>query len=410
MRKRLKGPRWIPFLSSASELPAGFEWLLPALFQKFLSHITVFQEASNKALRNVFHQHPHHKLSPILSAMTDASYALSDYVQSIHPSFHNRILTCLLALDNLPSELQHIYEELGAKERLFLKFKREKDARETQIFRHIRQQGGHTANPFEEKYNKQIEEIFGKMEHVQEEKCILADKAKELVSPARALSPFRCPFIWFYISPFFCFIFFWGILLLMQMDRHMNRLNLEIKRLEEDGQIVPLVPLNPPAETNGTATPNGTPSAVTVAPGINGPSSVVTVNPPAARAPLPQRTASINSISLPAASVSHLSTPTPSGTARTSQKRKAATAFRRDSSVDEIAADEDSQVYCFCQQVSFGEMVACDNESCEKEWFHLPCVGLTSPPPPTGKWYCSECITKMAAQKQRQSEKKKVTK
>jgi hypothetical protein len=196
----------------------------------------------------------------------------------------------------------------------------------------------------------------------------------------------------------------------MQMDRHMNRLNLEIKRLEEDGQIVPLVPLNPPAETNGTATPNGTPSAVTVAPGINGPSSVVTVNPPTVRAPLPQRTASINSISLPAASVSHLSTPTPSGTARTSQKRKAATAFRRDSSVDEIAADEDSQVYCFCQQVSFGEMVACDNESCEKEWFHLPCVGLTSPPPPTGKWYCSECITKMAAQKQRQSEKKKVTK
>src|SRR5271155_5161420 len=86
-----------------------------------------------------------------------------------------------LALDNLPSELQHIYEELGTKERLFLKYKREKDARETQIFRHIRQHGGHTANPFEDKYNKQIEEIFDKMEQIQEEKCILADKAKELV-------------------------------------------------------------------------------------------------------------------------------------------------------------------------------------------------------------------------------------
>ena len=89
----------------------------------------------------------------------------------------------LLGLDNLPSELQHIYEELGTKERLFLKYKREKDARETQIFRHIRQHGGHTPNPFEEKYNKQIEEIFTKMEQIQEEKCILADKAKELVVP-----------------------------------------------------------------------------------------------------------------------------------------------------------------------------------------------------------------------------------
>ena len=90
-------------------------------------------------------------------------------------------MTHSIALDNLPSELQHIYEELGTKERLFLKYKREKDARENYIFRHIRQHGGHTSNPFEDKYNKQIEEIFSKMEQVQEEKCLLADKAKELV-------------------------------------------------------------------------------------------------------------------------------------------------------------------------------------------------------------------------------------
>jgi inhibitor of growth protein 3 len=88
-----------------------------------------------------------------------------------------------LGLDNLPSELRHIYEELATKEKLFLKYKREKDARELQIFRHIRLHGGHTANPSEDKYNKQIEEIFEKMEQVQEEKCILADKAKELVLP-----------------------------------------------------------------------------------------------------------------------------------------------------------------------------------------------------------------------------------
>jgi len=285
--------------------------------------------------------------------MTDASYALSDYIQT---------------LDNLPAELQHIYEELSTKERQFLKYKREKDAREANIFRHIRQNGAHVANPFEDKYNGQIEEIFAKMAQIQEEKCILADKAKEL------------------------------------MDRHVNRLNLEIKRLEEDGQIIPLPSANPPPDTNGSSTPNGTPSAFV--PAVAQP-QIVTVAPPAIRAPLPQRLASTTGLLIPSLN-SNLNTPTPSSTARTGQKRKATTAFRRDSSVDEMAADEDSQVYCFCQQVSFGEMVACDNESCEREWFHLPCVGLQSPP--QGKWFCDECIVKMGAQKARQMEKKKLVK
>jgi len=108
------------------------------------------------------------------------------YKVSIHQE--PPLLISFVGLDNLPSELQHIYDELSTKERLFLKYKREKDAREAQIFRHIRQHGGHTANPFEEKYNKQIEEIFAKMEQIQEEKCILADKAKELVTISRCSS------------------------------------------------------------------------------------------------------------------------------------------------------------------------------------------------------------------------------
>jgi chromatin modification-related protein YNG2 len=188
------------------------------------------------------------------------------------------------------------------------------------------------------------------------------------------------------------------------MDRHLNRLNLEIKRLEEEGQIIPLTSTNPQSETTGTSTPNGTPAGVQQA-GVSAVSLSVSVpSTRASGAPLPQRTASTTGLTLPAQTPSHLGTPTPSG-ARAGQKRKAATAFRRDSSVDEVAADEDSQVYCFCQQVSFGEMVACDNENCEREWFHLPCVKLTSPP--QGKWFCDECLAKM---KQRQGEKKKIVK
>jgi len=40
-------------------------------------------------------------------------------------------------------------------------------------------------------------------------------------------------------------------------------------------------------------------------------------------------------------------------------------------------------------QVSFGEMVACDNPDCPIEWFHYECVGLDEPP--KGKWYCRDC-------------------
>ncbi|VEU24216.1 DEKNAAC105365 [Brettanomyces naardenensis] len=50
-------------------------------------------------------------------------------------------------------------------------------------------------------------------------------------------------------------------------------------------------------------------------------------------------------------------------------------------------------VYCYCGQVSYGEMVGCDGEDCEREWFHLPCTGLKEPP--NGAWYCDECKEKM---------------
>lgn len=45
--------------------------------------------------------------------------------------------------------------------------------------------------------------------------------------------------------------------------------------------------------------------------------------------------------------------------------------------------------YCVCHQVSYGDMICCDNDACEIEWFHFQCVSLTSKP--KGKWYCPNC-------------------
>ncbi|KAK6482601.1 inhibitor of growth protein 3 [Huso huso] len=57
------------------------------------------------------------------------------------------------------------------------------------------------------------------------------------------------------------------------------------------------------------------------------------------------------------------------------------------------AYDPNEPRYCICNQVSYGEMVGCDNQDCPIEWFHYGCVGLTEAP--KGKWYCPQCTAAM---------------
>ncbi|CEP62336.1 histone acetyltransferase YNG2 LALA0_S05e03356g [Lachancea lanzarotensis] len=58
------------------------------------------------------------------------------------------------------------------------------------------------------------------------------------------------------------------------------------------------------------------------------------------------------------------------------------------------AEEDDKQLYCFCQSVSYGEMVACDGPHCRFEWFHYTCVNLKEPP--KGSWYCPGCRQELA--------------
>ncbi|GAB6019761.1 hypothetical protein CHUAL_001311 [Chamberlinius hualienensis] len=59
------------------------------------------------------------------------------------------------------------------------------------------------------------------------------------------------------------------------------------------------------------------------------------------------------------------------------------------SDVLDMPVDPNEPTYCLCHQVSYGEMIGCDNPDCPIEWFHFACVGLTSKP--KGKWYCPKC-------------------
>ena len=59
---------------------------------------------------------------------------------------------------------------------------------------------------------------------------------------------------------------------------------------------------------------------------------------------------------------------------------------------DMANVDPNEPVYCFCRQVCFGDMIACDNDECAIEWFHYGCVNLTKQP--RNKWLCPDCSKK----------------
>ncbi|XP_033764024.1 inhibitor of growth protein 5-like [Pecten maximus] len=59
------------------------------------------------------------------------------------------------------------------------------------------------------------------------------------------------------------------------------------------------------------------------------------------------------------------------------------------SDVLDMPVDPNEPTYCLCHQVSYGEMIGCDNLECPIEWFHFACVGLKTKP--KGKWYCPRC-------------------
>ncbi|XP_062850822.1 inhibitor of growth protein 2 isoform X2 [Trichomycterus rosablanca] len=75
---------------------------------------------------------------------------------------------------------------------------------------------------------------------------------------------------------------------------------------------------------------------------------------------------------------------------KSAKKKKRSKKQERDvSPAVEFNVDPNEPTYCLCEQVSYGEMIGCDNEQCPIEWFHFSCVGLTYKP--KGKWYCPKC-------------------
>jgi len=64
--------------------------------------------------------------------------------------------------------------------------------------------------------------------------------------------------------------------------------------------------------------------------------------------------------------------------------------------------DSDSEIpklYCICNRPQFGEMIGCDDEKCEIEWFHVGCVNVSPSALKGGTWYCSDCLKRQAEER-----------
>lgn len=77
------------------------------------------------------------------------------------------------------------------------------------------------------------------------------------------------------------------------------------------------------------------------------------------------------------------------GTAERGSRSSRRAAADDDVEGEEEEEDDDHQLYCYCQRVSFGDMVGCDNNDCKYQWFHWGCVGVKSEP--AGEWLCPDC-------------------
>lgn len=61
----------------------------------------------------------------------------------------------------------------------------------------------------------------------------------------------------------------------------------------------------------------------------------------------------------------------------------------------DMPPNDNEPKFCHCRNISYGDMVCCDNMDCPIEWFHFTCVGLQEEP--KGDWYCSACLPLMGS-------------
>lgn len=249
-------------------------------------------------------------------------------------------------ISNLPLEIRYIFEELKTKDHQLSEARKRYQSKDHQLHKFIKQNGTNAKHPKEQQLYVKIEEDMKLVEKIQREKILLANTALFLIS------------------------------------KHLFNFETDITKLERDDLLPPIENVY---DIDGGASDYG---------GMNGNSESISVTP----TPRPGSSTPVSESLI----------------LRKAQKRKTMMKrHKRPRSEDDDDSqaegkhdgpdgdDADTQLYCFCQRVSFGEMIACDNDDCRFEWFHWQCVGITSTPKDNEIWYCPDCAPRMEKRKKK---------
>lgn len=242
---------------------------------------------------------------------------------------------------NLPLEVKHLFDEIKTKDLQLAEARRRYQSKDSQLHKFIRTNGTLAKHPKEVQLNQKIEEELKQMQSIQKEKILLANTALFLVS------------------------------------KHMFNFEVDIQKLERDDLLAPVDEdaLEESVDETASATPRDTPDPVRKKRSYS----------------VMRRYKRLKSEDYDDGRLEE-STPEVSSRAAHAGPRAPSGA---------AGEDADNNLYCFCQRVSFGEMIGCDNDDCKYEWFHWSCVGITSPPKDDDIWYCPDCAPKMEKRKKR---------
>ncbi|KAF3934171.1 hypothetical protein ABW20_dc0104050 [Dactylellina cionopaga] len=378
-----------------------------------------------------------------------ATYAPIEDVQSVLELFIENV-------SNLPAELTHLYEELANKDKRVHTLKQSISQKDASIQRFIRQNGSQVPHPKEASYDKAIKDAFTEINTIQDEKCKLAKRATELIEKhvkrldmkIRDLQregliseDFITPQMLAQYAPpnFAASISSSSVLGTGGGVSTTGSAGITVNATP--GRLAPAL-----TGVGRNAASSGSGGGMSTASTLEGVSRTLAASAedqllqtlkgivpsgapdpkrrrlntggPAPVHPSPLANASnVNSgVNTPTRGASSLSQGQSTSARRSGPppkpvRRPTATSVvkkqKNEDDVDEDHSDsdndeeeedtgEDQKPYCVCQQVSFGNMVACDNKSCPFEWFHWGCVGLTKEP--AGSWFCDHC-TKLRNQK-----------
>ncbi|EDO18661.1 hypothetical protein Kpol_1055p17 [Vanderwaltozyma polyspora DSM 70294] len=257
-------------------------------------------------------------------------------------------------ISNLQSEFDFLLKEIKSGDLKLYDHKKKYQQNDSIIHKYIKAHGSLAVQPDEQELYKNVKEELLKCQDIQKDKCILANTALFLVS------------------------------------KHLAKLEKNIEMLEEDGLLAPFEE-EVDSGNEGTRASSVTSTTSEKKRKTTAPLEPASAQPSLKKRKQQSRTSSRQPEQPTKPSGQKSGTPVPGVEGNYELQDLSNDLF---SAYNNNEDEEDKTLYCFCQSVSYGEMVACDGPTCKYEWFHYGCVNLKEPP--KGAWYCPDCTQELA--------------